>query len=191
VGLILASTSPYRRELLMRLGAPFECIPSLVDEDSLKTTGCGPVALARILATEKANSLVPTHALDTIIGADQVVDLEGTVLGKPDTIERAVDQLASLSGRTHRLVTALAVWHDGEFYTHVDTAALTMRPISREAIARYIAADQPLDCAGSYKLEARGIALFERIESADHTAIIGLPLIALTTILRTCGYEIP
>lgn len=191
MALILASTSLYRRELLMRLGVPFECFPPGIDEEKFKVDGIGPIALARTLATEKAMNLVVTHPLATIIGCDQVVDVEGRILGKPETIEAAVEQLSLLSGRSHRLVTAVCVWHDGQIHTHVDLTNLTMRPLTIEAIARYIAADQPLDCAGSYRLEARGITLFERIESADHTAIIGLPLIALTTILQGCGYEIP
>lgn len=191
MALILASTSPYRRELLMRLGVPFECHPSGIDEDKFKADGIGPIELARTLATEKALKLVITHPLATIIGCDQVVDVEGRILGKPGTLEAAVEQLSLLSGRSHRLVTAVCVWHEGQIHTHVDLTALTMRAMAAEAIARYLAIDQPLDCAGSYKLEARGITLFERIESDDHTAIIGLPLIALTTILKRCGYEIP
>ena len=191
MALILASTSLYRRELLMRLGIPFECLPSGIDEDKFKVDGIGPVELARTLATEKAKNMVIRHPLATIIGCDQVVDVEGRILGKPETLEAAVEQLSLLQGRSHRLVTAVCVWHEGQIHTHVDLAALTMRPLPAEAIARYLAADQPLDCAGSYKLESRGIALFERIESDDHTAIVGLPLIALTTILKRCGYEIP
>ena len=190
MALILASTSRYRRELLMRLGIPFECQPSGIDEEKFKADGIGPVELARTLATEKALKLVITHPLATIVGCDQVVDVEGRILGKPGTLEAAVEQLSLLSGRSHRLVTAVCVWHEGQIYTHVDLTTLTMRPLPTDAIARYLAADQPLDCAGSYRLEARGIALFERIESDDHTAIVGLPLIALTSILMKCGYEI-
>ena len=190
MALILASTSLYRRELLMRLGIPFECLPSGINEDKFKADGIGPVELARTLATEKALKLVISHPLATIIGCDQVVDVEGRILGKPETLEAAVEQLSFLNGRSHRLVTAVCVWHEGKIHTHVDLTTLTMRPLPADAIARYLAADQPLDCAGSYRLESRGIALFERIESDDHTAIVGLPLIALTTILMQCGYEI-
>ena len=190
MALILASTSLYRRELLMRLSLPFECLPAGVNEDKFKVDGIGPVELARTLATEKALNLVVTHPLATIIGCDQVVDVEGRILGKPGTLEAAVEQLSFLTGRSHRLVTAVCVWHEGKIHTHVDLTTLTMRPLPADAIARYLAADQPLDCAGSYRLESRGIALFERIQSDDHTAIVGLPLIALTTILMRCGYEI-
>jgi len=190
VALILASTSLYRRELLMRLSIPFECLPSGIDEDKFKVDGIGPVELARTLATEKALKLVIAHPLATIVGCDQVVDVEGRILGKPKTLEAAVEQLSFLTGRSHRLVTAVCVWHEGQIHTHVDLTTLTMRPLPADAIARYLAADQPLDCAGSYRLESRGIALFERIESDDHTSIVGLPLIALTSILMRCGYEI-
>lgn len=191
MALILASTSPYRRDLLIRLGLPFECMPSGINEDDFKEDGIGPVELSRTLATEKALAIVIDRPLATIIGCDQVVDVQGRILGKPETLEAAVDQLSLLQGRSHRLVTAVCVWHDGLLHTHVDITKLTMRPMNVETIAHYLAVDNPLDCAGSYKLESRGIALFDRIESDDHTAIIGLPLIALTTILKRCGYQIP
>ena len=191
MGLILASTSLYRRELLMRLGLPFECHPSGLNEDAFKLEGIGPISLARTLATEKALKLVSPYPRATIIGCDQVVDVDGRILGKPESLEAAVEQLSLLQGRSHRLVTALCVWHEGQIQTHVDLTSLLMRPIPAEAIARYLASDQPYDCCGSYKLEARGITLFERIESDDHTAITGLPLIALTTLLKRCGYQIP
>ena len=191
MALILASTSLYRRELLMRLGVPFECLASGIDEDEFKADGMGPIELARTLATEKALKKVITHPLATIIGCDQVLDVDGRILGKPHTLEVAIEQLSRLAGRSHRLVTAVCVWHEGQIHTHVDLTTLTMRPIAPEAIARYLAHDKPFDCAGSYKLEARGITLFERIESDDHTAIIGLPLIATTTLLKRCDYVIP
>ena len=120
-----------------------------------------------------------------------MVALEGRIFGKPGTFEHALDQLAAMAGRTHDLITALAVWHEGRMYRHTDVTTLHMRVLDREAITRYVAADCPLDCAGSYKLEERGIILFERIETEDHTAITGLPLIALTTILSEVGYVIP
>ena len=104
---------------------------------------------------------------------------------------RAVDQLTAMAGQTHELITALVVMQGARVFRHTDVTSLRMRHLSRPAIERYIDADQPLDCAGAYKLEARGIALFEKIETEDHTAITGLPLIALVTILRELGYEVP
>lgn len=189
--LVLVSTSPYRRALLERLGVPFRCRAPLVDEEALKTGTFGPRELAERLALAKATSLADEEPRATLIGSDQLVAFEGRILGKPGSPERAVEQLAAMAGKAHELITALVVWHRGQVYAHTDITILRMRPLTRAEISRYVAADRPWDCAGSYKLEARGIALFERIDSADHSAITGLPLIALTTILRGLGYAIP
>lgn len=193
MSLVLASTSPYRRTLLERLGIPFRVRPPQVDEETLKAEegALPPEILAMRLAGAKAWSLAAEEAQATIVACDQLVSLDGVPLGKPGTPQAARDQLARLAGQTHELVTALAVWRRGELHEHLDVTRLTMRPLEKAEIARYVQADQPLDCAGSYKIEARGIALFERIETGDHSAIIGLPLIALTTILRRLGHEIP
>ncbi|HMB06764.1 MAG TPA: nucleoside triphosphate pyrophosphatase [Isosphaeraceae bacterium] len=189
--LVLGSTSRYRRALLERLGVPFRCRAPRIDEEALKTGNLDPRSLAERLATAKAESLIVDEPDATVIGSDQLVALAGRVFGKPGGAEGAVDQLAALAGRSHDLITALAVWHEGRTILHTDVTTLHMRPLTRAEIARYVAADRPLDCAGAYKLEERGIALFERIDTADHTAIIGLPLIALTTILRALGFAIP
>jgi septum formation protein len=113
------------------------------------------------------------------------------ILGKPGTPERAAKQLAQLSGRQHVLITAVVVQMGEKIMRHIDTTTLTMRTLSAAEIARYIAADQPLDCAGAYKLEARGITLFNRIISDDHSAITGLPLMAVTRLLGEFGYALP
>lgn len=189
--LVLGSTSRYRRALLERLGVPFRCRAPRIDEEALKTGNLDPRSLAERLATAKAESLIVDEPDATVIGSDQLVALAGRVFGKPGGAEGAVDQLAALAGRSHDLITALAVWHEGRTILHTDVTTLHMRPLTRAEIARYVAADRPLDCAGAYKLEERGIALFERIDTADHTAITGLPLIALTTILRALGFAIP
>jgi septum formation protein len=189
--LILASTSPYRRALLERLGVPFRSEAPRVDEDAFKDPTLAPESLAERLARLKAESLADAWPESTIIGCDQLVSLDGQVLGKPGTGPAAVDQLLRMSGRTHELITALSLWRRGRSVGHTDVTVLWMRPLARAEIESYVAADRPLDCAGSYKLESRGIALFERIESADHSAITGLPLIALTTILRDLGFRIP
>lgn len=189
--LVLASTSPYRRELLARLGLPFRVVAPACDEEALKLPGLGAEALAARLARAKAESLLATEPGATLIGSDQLVALGDTLLGKPGTRARAAEQLARLAGRTHLLVTAVAVLHDGRVLEHLDVTRLSMRPLSREQIERYLTADAPLDCAGSYKLEARGITLFERIDAADHSAITGLPLIALTSLLASVGYPVP
>ncbi|HEV3164163.1 MAG TPA: nucleoside triphosphate pyrophosphatase [Isosphaeraceae bacterium] len=189
--LVLASTSPYRRALLERLGVPFRCVAPRVDEDAIKGIGLAPRELAERLALAKAMSLCALEPQATLIGSDQVVSFGGQAFGKPGSVLGAIETLAALAGRSHELITAVAVWHRGQVVTHTDRTILHMRPLDREEIERYVAADQPMDCAGAYKLEARGIALFDRIETEDQTAITGLPLIALTTILRGLGYRIP
>lgn len=191
--IILASTSPYRRALLDRLGLPFRAVAPTVDEAPYKARGMAPRSLAELLALDKAGSVARGHPHAIVIGSDQVAEVDGRVLDKPGTVEAAVAQLRGLSGRQHRLITSIAVMCAARSVVipHTDVTTLWMRPLDDDAIRRYLDADHPLDCAGSYKIEARGIALFERIDSADHTAIIGLPLIALTTILRSLGVEIP
>jgi septum formation protein len=190
--LVLASTSRYRQELLRRLGVSFAAQAPLCDEEALKIKGEAPGAQAMRLAQEKAQSLRASAPGAFILGGDQVVALGELCLGKPHTAENAVSQLASMQGKQHRLLTAIAlVAPDGSVATHLDTHVLTMRALSRTALERYVARDRPLDCAGSYKIEAGGIALFERIEGDDFTAIMGLPLIALTSLLRARGFAIP
>lgn len=191
MALILASTSPYRREQLARLRIPFTCESPGVDEDACKALGLAPRELAERLAVAKAEAVAARFPEATIIGGDQLVSFDGDVLGKPGSRDRAIEQLARLAGRSHELITALAIRHAGTTLVHVDVTRLHVRDLDREAIARYVDADQPFDCAGSYKLESLGIVLFKAIESADQTAITGLPLIALTSMLRDCGYRMP
>ena len=190
--LILASLSPYRQALIKRLGISIDMIAHRCDETAYGDLA--PDALARRLAVEKAKSVGLAGAL--VIGSDQVVDLDGAVIGKPHTPAAAQAQLARLQGRSHRLVTAVAV-HDlatQRTELDVDVHVLTMRPLTETQIARYVAYDNPIDCAGSYKLESRGIALFDRIEAdpetADDTAIIGLPLMKTLALLRRFGVDI-
>jgi septum formation protein len=191
--LILASTSPYRRTLLERLGVPFRCVAPPVDEDALKRemTGANHRELAERLAIAKAASVAAIEPGAVVIGGDQLVSFEGEILGKPGTIERAIAQLERMSGRSHELITSIVVRNSDRNDVHTDVTTLHFRPLTLEEIRRYVEFDRPIDCAGSYKLESRGITLFERIESADHSAIVGLPLIALTSILRSIGLVIP
>jgi septum formation protein len=188
---VLASTSPYRRALLERLGVPFRAIAPLVDEDALKHGRWDPRELAEHLALAKAGSLRELEPRTTIIGSDQLVSFEGQIFGKPGSAEHAAEQLAAMAGRSHVLITALAVRRERESHVHTDVTTMHMRRLTRAEIDRYVAFDRPLDCAGSYKLEERGITLFERIETSDYTAILGLPLMALTTLLRRMGYTVP
>ncbi len=189
--LILASTSPYRRALLERLGVPFRCLPPRLEEDAWKARGLGPRELAEALAAAKADSLCPDEPGATIIGSDQVAVVGDRVLSKPGTRDAAVRQLLSMSGREHALVTAMAVRHGDRLLRHTDVTVLRMRALGREELERYVEADLPLDCTGAYKLESRGIALFEAIDTRDPTAITGLPLVTLTGILRDLGWRVP
>lgn len=189
--LVLASTSRYRGELLARLGVPFLAAAPDCDEDAYKATGLSPRELAETLALAKAESLRAAYPEAAILGGDQVAAIDDAILGKPGSSAAACAQLARLAGRTHTLITATALIAPGRVLRHTDITRLTMRALSAAQIERYIAADQPLDCAGSYKLERLGIALFSRIESADHTAVIGLPLLAITAMLDEIGIVIP
>jgi septum formation protein len=193
--LILASTSRYRRALLERLGVPFTALAPACDEEALKDPRLAPQALAEFLAEAKAASIAVQQPDAVVIGSDQLaaIDIDGrwTILGKPGTPAKAIDQLALLSGRTHVLITAMVVARGTERWRHTDVTRLTMRQLDRAALARYVAADQPLDCAGAYKLECQGISLFAAIDTADSSAITGLPLIALTRLLADLGYPIP
>ena len=190
--IILASTSAYRRQLLERLGLPFAQQSPVCDERALESQHQGtPEQLVALLAQEKANSVAVQHPQSVVIGSDQCGAVDQQILGKPGTAERAVEQLALLSGRSHRLCTAVTlIWGDKQAH-HIDVTTLHMRNLDRSALERYVERDQPLDCAGAYKLELAGVSLFERIESTDHSAITGLPLLWLTTTLASWGFALP
>lgn len=189
--IILASTSKYRRELLQRLIPQFECQAPGVDEDAFHTSDVLPQLLAGILATAKAEVVAASNPDAIVIGSDQLVDLDGEILGKPGTEDGAVKQLMNMSGRSHRLVTAVCVVSPDVRYDLVHITTLTMRSLSEAEIRRYVKRDQPLDCAGSYKIESLGISLFEHIETTDFTSIMGLPLIPLSRHLRSLGVAVP
>ncbi len=191
--LILASTSPYRRQLLDQLGLNYKAVAHRCDEDSFKGTGLlEPKDLAITLARAKALSLVSDHPEAWILGSDQVACLGDQILSKPGTVQKACEQLAMMQGKTHLLITAVALrCPSGELLEAVQVYKMHMRSLDSEAIARYVAHDQPLDCGGSYKIEGKGIALFEAIEGHDHTSIVGLPLIHVTTMLRSQGWMLP
>jgi septum formation protein len=189
--LVLGSTSRYRAELLRRLCERFEQASPGIDEAALP--GEPPDERACRLAVAKAEAVAQHYPDSLVIGSDQVAELDGLVLDKPGTIERAHAQLRLGAGRTLRFHTALCLLdgRNGTQYVHVDLTRATFRPLSDEEIARYIARELPLDCAGSFKCEGLGISLFERIESEDPTALVGLPLIALARMLRESGYPVP
>ena len=194
--LILASTSRYRRELLDRLGLPYQAIPPTCDEDALKRafplgSDDAPRRLAEHLAAAKADSIACTHPGAVVIGSDQLAEMDGEILGKPGNLEGAATMLRRLSGRSHRLITAVCLATPAGPIAWTDIAVLTMRHLDDAAIHRIISADQPVDCAGAYKLERRGISLFSVIAAADHSAITGLPLLRLTSELAALGYTVP
>lgn len=189
--LVLASTSQHRRLLLARLHVPFATVRPTCDEASQHDLGLVPEDLAATLARIKAHSVADAHRDAIVIGSDQVCALGSEVLGKPGTRPGALAQLARLSGLTHELLTAVCVVHQGQEHAFVDVSRLTMRVLTDAEIARYVDLDAPFDCAGSYKLEGAGIALFTAIASQDHTAIVGLPLLRLCRVLRACGLPVP
>jgi septum formation protein len=187
--LVLASTSAYRQELLRRLGLEFIALPPGVNEDQEKATGLAPQALAERLASLKAKALAGPGRV--VIGGDQLVNFNGKILGKPGHPDKAFEQLKSMSGKTHELVTAVSVWSEEQEIVFCDITRMTLRPLDDGEIRRYIQADRPLDCAGSYKIEKLGITLMARIETQDFTAIQGLPLMKLAEILRQKGFQSP
>lgn len=189
--LILASTSKYRRELLERLRIPFTCEPPGVDESRWKEQRLKASRLAQELATAKSQAVWQKHPDSIVIGSDQVAEISGEILDKPGSFDRAAQQLQRLAGQTHSLWTAVAISSPEGCQSFLDQTLLTMRPLTQDEIHRYLTADKPFDCAGSYKLESLGISLFEKIISADQTAIIGLPLMATALHLRRRGYQIP
>jgi septum formation protein len=188
---VLASTSRYRRELLARLVADFDVVAPDVDETP--KAGETPAALAARLAEAKARAVAAVRPDALVIGSDQVADLDGRPLGKPGTPERARSQLAASAGRSVVFHTAVCLvdTRSGAVDAAIDRTEVVFRPLSADEIARYVERDNPIDAAGSFKAEGAGIALFERIESTDPTALIGLPLIALSRLLRAAGFTLP
>ena len=189
--LVLGSTSRYRAELLRRLTADFEQRAPGTDETAL--AGEGPAARALRLAIAKTETAARGLHDALVIGSDQVAELDGRILDKPETAERAHAQLTASSGREVSFHTALCLLdtRDGRRRTHVDHTRACFRALDSAEITRYIEREQPLDCAGSFKCEGLGISLFESIDNRDPSALIGLPLIALARLLREAGIELP
>lgn len=189
MSLILASTSVYRRELLERLRLPFQSARPDVDEAPLP--GETPRAVAERLARAKAQAIARQRPGSWVIGSDQVADLDGQPLGKPGHRAAAMIQLSAMSGRQVQFHTAVCVSQGDRHMVAVDTTTVTLRTLARDEIARYVDAEQPFDCAGSFKCEGLGVVLFEAVETRDPTALIGLPLIATAALLRQAGYTLP
>lgn len=189
--LLLASSSPYRAALLSRLGLEFESMAPEIDE-SLHPGETAEDYVCR-LAREKAAAIARQRPDAIVIGSDQCSEMGDQILGKPGSIEAAIEQLVAASGQRAILQTAVAVQDPASGQSRVAQVPTTVqfRRLSRAAIERYVRAEKPVDCAGSFKAEGLGITLFERIHSDDPNAIIGLPLIALTRLLGQVGINLP
>lgn len=189
--LILASTSPYRAELLARLRLPFTQIAPGSDE----TPGPKEPAhrLAARLAFAKAHDVAAQHPDAWVIGSDQVASCEGEKLGKPGSREQAIAQLLHMRGRYTAFITGVALLQreSGAVYRAIDTTVVKLRKLSRADIERYVDAEPAFDCAGSAKIEGLGIALCAEVQSRDPTALIGLPLIDTARLLRKAGFALP
>jgi septum formation protein len=187
--LILASSSIYRRDLLARLGLPFEAISPEVDEHPLPNEGVAAMALR--LAIVKATAIAKGHPNAWVIGSDQAADLHGEAIGKPGNFDNALLQLQRMRGHTVHFHTAVCLMRADYSVAMNVTTEVRFRDLPDTTLINYLNLEQPYDCAGSAKCEGMGIALLESIRSDDPTALIGLPLIALSTMLRNAGFEIP
>ena len=189
--LALASSSPYRRELLTRLRQPFTWASPAIDETPRPEESAD--ALVRRLAEAKARALSETHPAHLIIGSDQVAVLGEQILGKPHDFNRARSQLLAASGRSVTFLTGLALLNSASGECQVDVVPFTVhfRELDEAQVSRYLQAEQPYDCAGSFKCEGLGITLFDAIDNHDPTALIGLPLIETARLLREAGYAVP
>ena len=189
--LLLASSSPYRRELLDRLRLPFVCASPDIDESRRPNEPA--IDLVTRLAREKAMALAERFPDHLIIGSDQVAVLGEQILGKPHTFERALEQLKESSGNSVSFLTGLALFNSRTRQCQVDCVPFTvhMRQLDEARISRYLHAEQPYDCAGSFKAEGLGVSLFRSTEGADATSLIGLPLIRLVDMLMNEGIELP
>lgn len=186
--LVLASSSPYRRALLERLRLPFDVAVPAVDETPHEREH--PRAIALRLAEAKARAVASARPGDVVIGSDQVASLEGRPFGKPGGREAALAQLLAMRGRTVVFHTGLCVVAAGQTYLDEVPTEVQWRTFDIAQAERYLDRDTPYDCAGSARIEALGIALVERVQSTDPTALIGLPLIALVTLLSQAGVEV-
>ncbi len=174
-----------------RLGVAYQAIaPSYVEAPM---PGSAPDVVTSHHALEKALSVAREHPDAYVIGSDQVAYFEGEALGKPGTPERARAQLRRLSGREHVLVTSVALVRlsDGHTRTHVDQTTIGIRPLDDAEIARYVERDDPSDCTGSYKSEGLGVTLLDHQTGRDPSAVVGLPLMAVASMLREVGFDVP
>lgn len=188
--LILGSSSPYRCELLAKLKLPFTTASPNIDESPL--IGESPAQLVVRLAENKARKVAESNLSALVIGSDQVAVLDGDILGKPGTADKAIAQLQAASGKTVTFLTGLALYNaaNQQMQSIVEPFEVVFRNLSEQQIRRYIDLEQPLDCAGSFKSEGLGISLFSELRGSDPNSLIGLPLIRLTDMLAAQGVEV-
>ncbi|MCF6217837.1 MAG: Maf-like protein [Gammaproteobacteria bacterium] len=188
--LILASTSPFRRELLGKLGLPFQCASPDIDES--RHTDEQPAALVARLAEQKAKAVANNHPNSLIIGSDQVAILNKQILGKPGNHTRATQQLQQASGKIITFLTGLSLYNTTSHTLQTDVVPYTVyfRKLTNEQIESYLQKEQPYNCAGSFKSEGLGISLFQKLQGDDPNTLIGLPLIRLIRMLNKEGVEV-
>ena len=186
----LASTSRYRQALLTKLTTQFQTRAPNVDETAL--AGESPTALVSRLALAKAQSVAAELTQGLVIGSDQVAVFNGAIIGKPHTVDKAVQQLSQFSGQKVQFLTGLVLFNaaDGSYQLHVDSFDVWFRQLTGAEIRYYIAAEQPLDCAGSFKSEGLGIALFDKLSGDDPNSLVGLPLLMLNKMLIKAGVNL-
>ena len=188
--LILASESQYKKKILNRLRIAFSTTAPTIDETP--RSGESAHALSRRLAQQKAETVANHHPNATVISTDQAAEFDGIILGKPGTHQNACDMLQKLSGKTVSFFTSVGmIQPNASCLIHTEEVIVTLRQLEDHEITRYVKADMPLDCAGSFKVESLGISLFTSVKSEDPTALEGLPLIRLCQWLRDQGFEIP
>ena len=188
--LVLGSTSPFRKSILEKLNLKFECAKPNIDETALMAET--PQALVERLAIEKAKAVAPEYPNALIIGSDQVAVCEGEILGKPHTFENGVKQLTKFSNKSITFYTGLCIYDSGQdkVLSLVEPFTVHFNPLSQEEIVNYLHAEQPYNCAGSFKSEGLGICLFKKLEGDDPNTLIGLPLIKLVVLLKDHGVDV-
>ncbi len=188
--LVLGSTSPFRKEILTKLNLPFQCAKPNIDETAFENES--PVDLVERLAIEKAKAVAKEHPDALIIGSDQVAMCDGEVLGKPHNFENAVKQLEKFSNKTVVFYTGLCVYDSALDYTTalIEPFLVHFKKLSLAEIENYLHAEQPYNCAGSFKSEGLGICLFEKLEGNDPNTLIGLPLIKLVELLKQHNVDV-
>lgn len=188
--IVLGSTSPFRREILGKLGLPFDCAAPNIDESPL--SGETPQQLVARLAEQKVKAVAPNHPNSLIIGSDQIAILDNRILGKPSDHANAVEQLSRASGKIVTFLTGLCLHNSDSGKTQLEVVPFVVhfRPLTSKQIENYLQKEQPYNCAGSFKSEGLGISLFEKLEGDDPNTLIGLPLIRLIKMLEIEGVQI-